>query len=102
MDVNNAFLHGELDQEIYMIQLRDFEIITHLNYVCKLKKAFYGLKQAPKAWYSKIVKFLTQNGYVMAHANSRLFVKFEAAKIAIVLVYMDDLIITGDDEREIR
>jgi len=56
------------------------------------------LKQAPKAWYGKIAKFLTQNGYSVTLADSNLFVKSNEGKMAIVLVYMDDLIITGDDE----
>ncbi|CAL8099446.1 unnamed protein product [Prunus armeniaca] len=102
MDVKNAFLHGELDREIYMTQPMGFENEVHLEYVCKLKKALYGLKQAPKAWYSKIAKFLSRSGYLVTHADSSLFVKANGGKLAIVLVYVDDLIITGDDEEEIH
>ena len=58
MDVKNAFLHGELDKDIYIEQPRGFESKIHLDYVCKLKKALYGLKQAPRAWYGKIGEFL--------------------------------------------
>ena len=58
MDVKNAFLHGELDREIYMEQPKGFGSTSHLGFVCKLKKALYGLKQAPRAWYGKIAKFL--------------------------------------------
>ena len=101
MDVKNAFLHGELDREIYMMQPRGFESTTHPNYVCKLKKVLYGLKQAPRAWYGKITEFLLQSGYSIATADSSLFVKNKNEKLAIVLVYVDDLIITGDDEKEI-
>ena len=102
MDVKNAFLHGELDREIYMVQPKGFEDRAHPDYVCKLKKALYGLKQAPRAWYGKIAEFLVESGYTMAHADSSLFVKVREEKLAIVLVYVDDLIITGDDEPEIR
>lgn len=63
MDVKNAFLHGELDREIYMIQPMSFHNQNHPEYICKLQKALYGLKHAPRAWYSKIDKFLTQSGY---------------------------------------
>ena len=102
MDVKNAFLHGELDRDIYMDQPKGFESQSHPNYVCKLKKALYGLKQAPRAWYGKIAEFLLQSGYSVAPADSSLFVKARDEKLAIVLVYVDDLIITGDDDWEIQ
>lgn len=69
--------------------------------MCKLWKAFYGLKQAPRAWYGKIAEFLTHNGYSATLVDSTLFVKANGEKLAIVLVYMDDLIITGYCEEEI-
>ncbi|KAL5769820.1 hypothetical protein ACOSP7_013974 [Xanthoceras sorbifolium] len=101
MDVKNAFLHGELDREIYMIQPMGFQNEGHPEYVCKLRKALYGLKQAPRAWYGKIAEFLTRSGYLVTSADSSLFAKAKGGKIAIVLVYVDDLIITGDDVEEI-
>ncbi|KAE8676439.1 hypothetical protein F3Y22_tig00111614pilonHSYRG00169 [Hibiscus syriacus] len=101
MDVKNAFLHGELDREIYMTQPMGFQSQDHPEYVCKLRKALYGLKQVPRAWYGKIAEFLTKSGYSVTPADSSLFVKANEGKLAIVLVYVDDLIITGDDEAEI-
>ena len=58
MDVKNAFLHGEIDKEIFMEQPHGFENKHNPKYVCKLRKKLYGLKQAPRAWYGKIVEFL--------------------------------------------
>lgn len=55
----------------------------------------------PRAWYGKIAEFLTQSAYTVAPADSSLFVKAQDGRLAIVLVYVDDLIITGDDEKEI-
>ncbi|CAL5324316.1 unnamed protein product [Camellia sinensis] len=101
MDVKNAFLHGELDREIYMNQPMGFQSQGHPEYVCKLQKALYRLKQAPRAWYGKIAEFLTQSEYSVTLADSSLFVKANGGKLAIVLVYVDDLIITGDDVEEI-
>ncbi|XP_020104098.1 uncharacterized protein LOC109721092 [Ananas comosus] len=102
MDVNNAFLHGEVDRDIYMEQPKGFESKTHPQYVCKLRKAVHGLKQALRAWYDKIGEFLVQSGYQVTPADSSLFVKKQQEKISIVLVYVDDLIITRDDEEEIN
>lgn len=75
IDVKNVFLHGELDQKIYMNQPIRFENKAHSQYVCKLRKALYSLEQASRAWYAKIVEFLTHSGYSVAHVNSSLFVK---------------------------
>lgn len=84
-----------------MIQPMGFQNRGHPEYVCKLRKALYGLKQAPRAWYGKIAEFLTQSGYSVTSADSSLFAKANGERIAIVLVYVDDLIITGDDVEEI-
>lgn len=102
MDMKNAFLHGELDREIFMEQHRGFESRDNPHYVCKLRKALYGLKQAPRAWYGKIFEFLTVSGYSIAPADSSLFVKDQNGKTYVVLVYVDDLIVTGDDLEEMK
>lgn len=81
-----------------MEQPQGFRSKARPDHVCKLKKALYGLKQA---WYGKIAEFLTQSAYTVAPADSSLFVKAQDGRLAIVLVYVDDLIITGDDEKEI-
>lgn len=102
MDDKDAFLHGELDMDIYMEQPRVFESKTPPEYVCKLKKVLYGLKQAPRAWYEKISEFLVQSGFIFAPSNSSLFLKVKECRLAIVLVYIDDIIITGDYCKEIQ
>lgn len=102
MDVKNAFLHGELDREIYIDQPLGFQSQDYLEHVCKLRKALYWLKQAPRAWYGKIVEFLTHSGYYVTHADSSLFVKNAEGKTVVILVYVDDLIVTGDAEEEIN
>ncbi|KAK4390210.1 Retrovirus-related Pol polyprotein from transposon RE2 [Sesamum angolense] len=84
-----------------MNQPMDFLSPDHSEYVCKLRKAHYGLKQAPRAWYGKIAEFLTHSGYLMTSADSSLFIKAKERKLAIVLAYADDLIITGDYEEEV-
>ena len=54
MDVKNAFLHGNLQEEVYMMQPKGYQHDAHPHFVCRLRKALYGLKQGPKAWSNKI------------------------------------------------
>lgn len=66
----------------------------------QVKKVLLQFKASTKAWYGYIVEFLTQNGHLMACAESSLFVKANEGNLVIVLMYMDDLILIGDDEEE--
>ncbi|VVA40824.1 PREDICTED: Retrovirus-related Pol poly from, partial [Prunus dulcis] len=67
LDVKNAFLHGDLDEEVYMKQPQGFEDSSHPEYVCKLQKSLYGLKQAPRAWNAKFTGYLPSLGFKMSH-----------------------------------
>lgn len=102
MDVKNAFLYGDLDRQIFMEQPAGFVCPKNPEFVCKLKKALYGLKQAPRAWYGKIAEFLLFCGYQVCAADSSLFVKQTKGKWSVILLYVDDLIITGDDVEEVQ
>ncbi|XP_070665139.1 uncharacterized mitochondrial protein AtMg00810-like [Malus domestica] len=72
------------------------------NKVCRLHKAIYGLKQSPRAWYSKLSLILEVAGFKRSHADSSLFVRSSIAGKLVVLIYVDDLIITGDNISEIK
>ena len=67
------------------------------THVRKLKKALYGLKQAPKTWYDKIDNFLTSLGFTKSKADSNLYYKAEERKPVILLLYINDLFVTGED-----
>lgn len=69
MNVKTAFLHGDLDKEIYMEQLEGFKIKGKEDYVCKLKKSLYGLKQAPRQWYKKFKSVIGEQGYRKASSD---------------------------------
>mgnify|MGYP000544772057 FL=1 len=73
MDVKNAFLHGNLEEEVYMCQPPGFENKKHPEFVCKLKKALYGLKQAPRAWHQTIAEFLINIGFKVSKADTSLY-----------------------------
>ena len=69
--------------------------------VCKLKKALYGLKQSPQAWFGRFTEAMMQFGYKQSHSDHTLFVKHSGKeKIIVLLVYVDDIIVTGSDEEE--
>ena len=101
MDVKNAFLHGDLQEEVYMEQPQGYEDLRHPHYVCKLKKALYGLKKAPRAWHARIVSYLVSIGFYMADADHSLYVCKNEHGIVIICIYVDDLIVGGDNEDEL-
>ena len=65
--------------------------------MCKLKKALYGLKQAPRTWYDIIDSFLSSLGFTKSKADSTLYYKVEEWNPVILLLYVDDLFVTGED-----
>ena len=101
MDVKNAFLNGELREEVFMVPPPGFEM-NFGSRVCRLRKALYELKQSPRAWFDKFTIFVKAQSYTQGQSDHTLFYKYAAAdKIAILIIYVDDIIITGSDEREL-
>jgi len=96
MDVKTAFLHGDLEEEIYMQQPEGFVMKGKENYVCKLKKSLYGLKQAPRQWYKKFELVMIQQGFKKTTSDHCVFVqKFSDTDFIILLLYIDDMLIVG-------
>lgn len=91
-DVKNAFLHGLLHEEVYMHQLPRFEDSSCSQYICKLRKAIYGLNQAPRAWYSSLRSKLQELGFVASKANTSLFIYNNQGNAIYTLIYVGDLI----------
>lgn len=94
LDVESAFLHGELNKDVYVEQPKGFEKKGEENKAYKLKRALYGLKQAPRAWYSRIEGYFEREGFERCYCEHTLFVKKEVDNILIVSLYVDDLIYT--------
>ncbi|CAM8976219.1 unnamed protein product [Rhodiola kirilowii] len=97
VDIDNAFLNGDLSETIYMDQPQGFVDSNRSSYVCKLKKALYGLKQSPRAWFQKLQHSLLQHGFKPCISDVSLFIKHHGSDVVYVLVYVDDLIITGSN-----
>jgi hypothetical protein len=97
MDVKTAFLNGVIEGEVYIEKPQGFEVETRKSHVCRLKKSLYGLKQAPRAWYGRIDSFLTSLGFTKIKANSNLYFKIMNDEPIILLLYVDDLFLTGEE-----
>jgi hypothetical protein len=102
MDVKNAFLHGELQEEVYLDQPLGYEDMSHPDYVCRLRKALYGLKQAPRAWHDKIVEYFVTIDFHMLDADHSFYVCKSDEGIMVITIYVDDLIVGGDNEKEVE
>eukprot|EP00252_Welwitschia_mirabilis_P002409 TRINITY_DN1235_c0_g1_i6.p1 TRINITY_DN1235_c0_g1~~TRINITY_DN1235_c0_g1_i6.p1 ORF type:complete len:1428 (+),score=264.56 TRINITY_DN1235_c0_g1_i6:585-4868(+) len=100
-DVKNAFLHGDLQEEVYMDIPPGFEDEKTRGKVCRLKKALYGLKQSPRAWFERFSRAMTSFGYKQSNADHTLFIRHSRGMITLLIVYVDDIVVTGNDLEEI-
>jgi len=100
LDVDNVFLYGDLNEEVYM-QLPPGFFNPNNPPVCKLKRSLYELKQASGQWFSKLSSSLLHFGFIQAKSNPSLFIKQTSNSFMTVLIYVDDVIIASNDLAEI-
>jgi hypothetical protein len=86
-----------IEEEVYIEQPQGFEVHSRDTHVCKLKKYLYGLKQAPRAWYDRMDSYLTRLGFSKSHADPNLYYKVIDNAPVILLLYVDDLFIIGEE-----
>ncbi|KAJ0880614.1 putative RNA-directed DNA polymerase [Helianthus annuus] len=101
LDMNNAFLYGDLNEEVYM-NLPEGYGSSDPSKVCRLKKSFYGLKQAPRMWNEKLVNALLEFGFIQSKCDTSLFIKNVNGVFVVLLVYVDDIVLTGNSLCEIN
>jgi len=96
MDVKTNFLNGMIEEEVYIEQPEGFDTFDHEPHVCPLKRAFYGLTQAPHAWYARIDSYFTGLDFTKSEEDANLYHIVVEGKFFIIVLYVDDLILTGD------
>ena len=101
LDVNNAFLHGDLHKEVYMVPPQGLTTRCD-NMVCILKKSLYGLKQTSRQWYEKLTDSLCSRKYQHSDSDYSLFYKKKGSALVFVAIYVDDIIMTGNNVDEIN
>lgn len=102
LDVKTAFLHGDLEEEIYMEQPEGFKVPEKENMVCRLKKSLYGLKQAPRQWYKEFDSFMADHNFKKTMNDHCVFMKrYASGDFLILLLYVDDMLIVGHDRIKI-
>ena len=103
LDVKTIFLHGDLEEEIYMLQPEGFKEKGKENLVCRLNKSLYGLKQAPRCWYKRFDSFIMSLGYNRLNSDPcAYFKRFGENNFVILLLYVDDMLVAGPNKDHIQ
>jgi hypothetical protein len=95
LDISNAFLHGKLQEDVYMTQPQGFMHPEFPGHMCKLHKAIYGLKQAPRAWFNRLFDSLLEFRFIQSLVDSSLFLYHQGTTHLFILIYVDDILVTG-------
>ena len=98
MDVKTTFLNGKIEEGLYIEQTEGFETFDRESHVCRLKRTLYGLEKAPSAWYTRIDNYFTRLGFTKTEADANLYHIVVEGKIFIIVLYVDDLILKGDEK----
>jgi hypothetical protein len=97
MDVKTAFLNGNLTEDVYMIQPEGFVDPANADKVCKLQKSIYGLKQASRSWNIRFDEVVKSFGFIKSDQDSCLYKKFSGSKVNFLILYVDDILLIGND-----
>ncbi|GJX33299.1 retrovirus-related pol polyprotein from transposon RE1, partial [Tanacetum coccineum] len=98
LNINNAFLHGDLHEEVYMTLPQGYKPPTSIpNPVCKLQKSLYGLKQANRQWFTKLTTFLTELGFKQSYTDTSLLTYKKDTDFLALVIYVDDILLAGNN-----
>ncbi|KAK1684531.1 hypothetical protein QYE76_045379 [Lolium multiflorum] len=97
MDVKTAFLNGDIEEELYMVQPKGFVDPKNADKVCKLQCSIYGLKQASRSWNRRFDKVIKDFGFVQCHGEACIYKKVSGSSVAFLILYVDDILLIGND-----
>ncbi|MCO5601449.1 hypothetical protein L7F22_055572 [Adiantum nelumboides] len=99
MDVRTAFLNGDLQEEIYMSQPDGgYTSLQHLDYVCRLLKALYGLKKSPRQWYIRFHQCMISLGYTHFQSDANVYSRHSTNVLLFLAIYLDDILILSNSQ----
>ena len=98
LDVSNAFLYGDLTEQVFMEQPPGYVAQGETSQVCLLRRAIYGLKQSPRAWFVKFSGLLTTYGFNPCKSEPTVIRKKTSTVYVVLAIYVDDILLTGNDE----
>jgi hypothetical protein len=102
MDVKKTFLHGDLEEEIYMKQPEGFVVKGKKELVCKLKKSLYSLKQSPRMWYKKLDTYMLGLGFTRIKEDHYVNFKLIGDHLIYLVLYVDDMFLIGNNREIIQ
>ncbi|KAK1650761.1 hypothetical protein QYE76_068566 [Lolium multiflorum] len=97
MDVKMAFLNGDIEEELYMVQPKGFIDPKNADKVCKLQRSIYGLKQASRSWNRRFDKVIKDFGFIQCHGEACIYKKVSGSSVAFLILYVDDILLIGND-----
>ena len=97
MVVKTAFLNGDIEEELYMVQPKGFVDPKDADKVCKLQRSIYGLKQASRSWNQCFDKVIKNFGFIQTYGEACIYKKVSGSSVVFLVLYVDDILLIGND-----
>ena len=102
LDVKTTFLHGDLEEHIFMAQLEGYKETGKEDMVCLLRKSLYGLKQSPRQWHKKVDSFILIVGFKRSRYDGCFYYKISSEVKMLFVIYIDDMLLANKSKEQIE